>query len=159
MNDFVAKPIDAEKLIEQIVKWSSQISIPTEGKKSMTTFELMNSETLQKLGNETSPEMLPEIVSIFIKEMEERINSLPVAVDELDRDELIARAHAIKSSAGTFGALGLEDSARRIEQLGRDDKLDELLPRWQGPTGEFVFGQVRSRYKALVREIASRFQG
>ena len=125
MNDFVAKPIDAEKLIEQIVKWSSQISIPTEGKKSMTTFELMNSETLQKLGNETSPEMLPEIVSIFIKETEERINSLPVAVDELDGDELIARAHAIKSSAGTFGALRLEDSARRIEQLGRDDKLDE----------------------------------
>lgn len=125
MNDFVAKPIDAEKLIEQIVKWSSQISTPTEGKKSMTTFELMNSETLQKLGNETSPEMLPEIVSIFIKEMDERINSLPVAVDELDGDELIARAHAIKSSAGTFGALRLEDSARRIEQLGRDEKLDE----------------------------------
>ena len=91
----------------------------------MTTFELMNSETLQKLGNETSPEMLAEIVSIFIKEMEERINSLPVAVDELDGDELIARAHAIKSSAGTFGALRLEDNARRIEQLGRDDKIDE----------------------------------
>jgi len=125
MDDFVAKPIDAEKLIKQIVKWSSKISTPTEGKKSMTTFELMNSETLQKLGNETSHEMLPEIVSIFIKETEERINSLPVAVDELDGDELIARAHAIKSSAGTFGALRLEDSARRIEQLGRDDKLDE----------------------------------
>lgn len=43
-----------------------------------------------------------------------------------------------------------------------DERLDELLPRLQGPAGEFVFEQLskrtRSNYKKLVAELQSRFQ-
>lgn len=42
------------------------------------------------------------------------------------------------------------------------EKLDELLPRLQGPAGEFVYGQLtdacRGRYPDLVKELNARFR-
>ncbi len=43
-----------------------------------------------------------------------------------------------------------------------EDRLDELLPKLQGSAGEFVYGQlskkVRGSYKALVKELNTRFR-
>ena len=45
---------------------------------------------------------------------------------------------------------------------GEDEMLDELLPRLQGPAGEFVFGQlskrVRGSFKLLTKELKNRFR-
>ena len=53
------------------------------------------------------------------------------------------------------------DIANRLN-WSNDDRLDELLPRLQGPTGEFVYGQlsarVRSDYNSLCKELNSRFK-
>ena len=126
MDDFVAKPIDANKLREQITKWISTSLVHAEENETMNeNLELMNMEILDKLGQDTSPEMLPEIVSIFIKEMQDRIEDFPTDINSLRRDDLVARAHAIKSSAGTFGAQRLMEVARHIEQLARDGEVDQ----------------------------------
>ena len=43
-----------------------------------------------------------------------------------------------------------------------EQKLDELLPRLQGPAGEFTFSQLsretRANYKKLIKELNGRFQ-
>lgn len=53
------------------------------------------------------------------------------------------------------------DVAKR-KHWNDDEKLDELLPRLQGPAGDFVFEQLskrtRSDYRKLVKELRSRFQ-
>ena len=40
---------------------------------------------------------------------------------------MIAAAHAVKSSAGTFGALRLSAAAGRVELLGRQGKEEESI--------------------------------
>lgn len=125
MDDFVAKPIDADKLRQQMAKWISRTPVHFEKGEAMSVdVELMSTEILEKLGQETSPQMLPEIVSIFIGEMQQRIDDFPADVTALDVDELIARAHAIKSSAGTFGAQRLMTVASQVEKHARDGELD-----------------------------------
>ncbi len=53
------------------------------------------------------------------------------------------------------------DVARR-RGWSDDERLDELLPRLQGPAGDFVFEQLskrtRANYRKLVNELHSRFQ-
>jgi CheY-like chemotaxis protein len=126
MDDFVAKPIDANKLRQQMIKWISHSPIhEMENTPMNENTELMSQEALHKLGQDTSVEMLPEIVSIFIQELQQRIDDFPADISVLDVDELIARAHAIKSSAGTFGAHRLMEIARDIEQLARNGEVEK----------------------------------
>ena len=40
---------------------------------------------------------------------------------------MIAAAHAVKSSAGTFGALRLNEAAGQVELLGRQGKEEESI--------------------------------
>ena len=126
MDDFVAKPIDSNKLRQQMVKWILHAPLQAQENEAMRSeIDLMSQETLDKLGQETSPEILPEIVNVFIDEMQERIDQFPSDISALDADDLVSRAHAIKSSAGTFGANRLMEAARDIEQLARDGEIDQ----------------------------------
>ena len=126
MDDFVAKPIDSNKLRQQMVKWILHAPLQAQENEAMRSeIDLMSQETLDKLGQETSPEILPEIVNVFIDEMQERIDQFPSNISALDADDLVSRAHAIKSSAGTFGANRLMEAARDIEQLARDGEIDQ----------------------------------
>ena len=47
-------------------------------------------------------------------------------------------------------------------EVAEEERLDEILPRLQGTTGEFVFGQlrreVRCNYVQLVSELNSRYR-
>ena len=58
--------------------------------------------------------------------------------------------------------LGRFEQIAQRKQWSDNEKLDELLPRLQGPAGEFAFTQLsnetRSTYKLLVKELNSRFQ-
>ena len=49
-----------------------------------------------------------------------------------------------------------------LRRWNNEKKLDELLPRLQGPAGEFVYGQlshrIRTDYDALIKELNSRFR-
>lgn len=50
----------------------------------------------------------------------------------------------------------------RLRSWNDDQRLDELLPRLQGPAGEFVYSQlshrVRTNYQELIKELNSRFR-
>ena len=54
-----------------------------------------------------------------------------------------------------------EDVASR-QNWSSDEKLDEILPRLQGPAGDFVYGQLthesRSHYRTLCKELSNRFR-
>ena len=54
-----------------------------------------------------------------------------------------------------------EDVASR-QNWGTEERLDEILPRLQGPAGDFVYGQlsldIRTNYKTLCKELSNRFR-
>lgn len=54
------------------------------------------------------------------------------------------------------------EAVAKRSRWSEGDCLDELLPRLQGPAGEFVYGQLsetcRGQYKSLVKELNARFR-
>jgi PAS domain S-box-containing protein len=133
MNDFIAKPINKSNLLDRIFYWVSNDSATPKGqarkvdKRDGDGPELMNQEVLSSLEQETSRDLMTDIIGIFIQEAGEKMLALLGAAERRDLDAIVAEAHAIKSSASTFGAMKLQQAAHRVELLGRQGKLDEAL--------------------------------
>ena len=134
MSDFLAKPINIDSLIDRLVHWVSidaELAIVEKegevGGLSAEESELMDQRTLSGLEKETSHELVTEIIGIFIGETSERMAALLEAGRNQHLESVVAEAHAIKSSAGTFGALLLQEVAGRVELLGRQGKLAESI--------------------------------
>ena len=140
MNDFIAKPISIDKLLDRLVHWVSVDDKPEAAPDKGTSedqinvvpplddeTELMDEQALLSLEKETSRELLTEIIGIFIRETTERLKALHEAVEQRATPAIMAEAHAIKSSATTFGANRLQEVAGRVEVLGRQDKQAEAI--------------------------------
>jgi HPt (histidine-containing phosphotransfer) domain-containing protein len=134
MSDFVAKPININGLIDRLVHWVSiGAELPVEetegevGSLSVEESELVDQRTLSDLEKETSHELVTQVIGIFIRETGERMAALLEAGSQQQLEGIVAEAHAIKSSAGTFGAVLLQEIAGRVELLGRQGKLAESI--------------------------------
>ena len=134
MDDFITKPISMDGLLDRLVHWVSPAApIPVAGNRAEPDSadgdeaELMDQQVLADLENETSRELVTEIIGIFIKETGERLDELREAGTREDPSSVIAAAHAVKSSAGTFGAMRLQAAAGRVELLGRQGKEEESI--------------------------------
>ena len=134
MNDFVAKPINIDGLLDRLAHWvSPTASMPVAGNRVEPDSPdgdeagLMDQQVLADLESETSRELMTEIIGIFINETGERLDELRKAGTREDPPSVIAAAHAVKSSAGTFGALRLQAAAGQVELLGRQGKKEESI--------------------------------
>lgn len=134
MSDFLAKPIKINSLTDRLVHWvavgadlSMVVTEEDDGSLSAEESELVDRQTLSNLEKETSPELITQIIGIFIRETGERMAALLEAGSHQQLQDVVAEAHAVKSSAGTFGAMLLHDVAGRVELLGRQDKLAESI--------------------------------
>lgn len=86
--------------------------------------ELIDLDTLRQLEEDTSKELLPQMIALFCKETRERIAKIHQATQTNDFVALASEAHAIKSGAGTFGARELQALARIVEQASRDGEYE-----------------------------------
>lgn len=149
MNDFMAKPISADSLLGRAARWtdSSHSATPpvsitaTEDTEKQTREvadsgladdqqpdkQLMDIGVLLSMEQETSRDLVNEIIGIFIRETGEHIAALCKAGEAADTTAIVAEAHAITSSAGTFGALQLQDLSRTVEVLGRQGNQTEAI--------------------------------
>jgi HPt (histidine-containing phosphotransfer) domain-containing protein len=64
-------------------------------------------------------EILDELIGIFLDDSPGRLAALDQAVSDDDTEATFNEAHALKGSAAQLGALGLSETCRRIEALGR----------------------------------------
>lgn len=82
-------------------------------------------EMLASLQEPGEPDLVVELVSLFLRDTPERLRDLDAR--PLDGARTVRVAHAVKGSAGNLGAMHLQDLAGRLEQavhLGRPS--DEL---------------------------------
>jgi CheY-like chemotaxis protein len=134
MSDFIAKPVNMDNLIDRLIHWvpiGAELPIVEKeseaGSLSAEESELMDQRTLSGLEEETSHELVTQIIGIFIKETGEHMAALLQAGNDQQLEAVVAEAHAIKSSASTFGASLLHEIAGRVELLGRQGKLVESI--------------------------------
>jgi len=69
-------------------------------------------------------DLLLELIDVFFEDAPQRIEALRRALADRDADALYKAAHALKGSAGNFGAPTVVGRANRLEALARENDLD-----------------------------------
>jgi hypothetical protein len=134
MDGFLTKPIDRLELLEAVAHWVAAADDPAWGLEPRPGVAppLVNRRTLAQLEEDVGSELMPEILMTFIDEGARRLRLLEERVNAGDAAGAADQAHALKGSAGTFGAMALRQAVHEIEQLGRAGdapRLAALMPQ------------------------------
>jgi CheY-like chemotaxis protein/HPt (histidine-containing phosphotransfer) domain-containing protein len=128
MDGFVAKPVDKQKLIETLQRYMpgpqpvtvagnepSQAVDVAHGVEPDGSVALLDDAAISQLKEDTSAELVPTMVSLFIEEIVSRAGRVSEGLNSLPLESLEDEAHTLKSCAGTFGATRLHGLARAME--------------------------------------------
>jgi len=137
MNDFLPKPFKRAQLQALLARW-----LPRTGEMSSTNtalepaaardasvapgsdaIDLRALQTVRELDPAGGMDLVKTILRIFIESAGESLTRIENAILARDGRQLAAAAHALKSSTANVGATTLSEFYRRLEQLGREERL------------------------------------
>jgi len=75
---------------------------------------------LRAFQEEGGPDILTELIDIFVEDTPERLGELEGAVESDDAHGIEVAAHTLKSSCAQLGAAHLSELCRQMEVLGRE---------------------------------------
>ncbi len=130
MDDYISKPVDIKELqaalnrchnldpatLVQISSMPETSFLPTINPKSLEALR-----ELQELQDQGEPNLVIELIDLFLEDTPTRIRSLRQAITENDPIQLEHAAHALKSSTSNLGASQMTAYCQELEKLGRDN--------------------------------------
>ena len=128
LDDYLAKPIRADMLIDKVKSWLNfepkQAAI--KDKPEYTEALVINQNTLNRLSQFGGPEFIETTLKEFETEAGQLIANAKKYLAE-DRFELMkGKLHTLKGNAGTLGIEKLFNQATFIEKLLKANKFEEL---------------------------------
>jgi two-component system, sensor histidine kinase and response regulator len=81
---------------------------------------------LRDLGGDDEPELLSELIDIFLEDAPQRMKDITEGLAGGDLGRVERGAHTLKSSSANIGALGLSDLCRRIVECARTNHPETL---------------------------------
>lgn len=133
MDSYIAKPIDPEELLtvlQQFANAKHELPTPTTVD-STSNGEPVEPDTilnwdsaLKKVSGDL--ELCQELAELFLKEGDKMLKEIDAAIEEQSAAKLRLSAHKLKGSADLFDAKRLVSVAWNLEQMGRDEKWDDV---------------------------------
>ncbi|MFN8606698.1 MAG: response regulator [Vulcanimicrobiota bacterium] len=125
MTDFVAKPIQADSLLQLLLE-----KLPQPQSLNLDDTQVLD---LQRLHSVVSGdrEFQRELVDNFLRDLDLAVHNLASAVKETDRPRFRQLAHGLRASSLYVGGVRLSRLAECLEQEAADNNLEEaarLLP-------------------------------
>ena len=144
MDDYVAKPIRPDALAEAL-RQARPLIEAGEGSADDGNVELDASalESLRELGGD---DFLAEVIDTFRVDAPNLLATLRRSLEHADADELRRAAHTLKSNGATFGALGLAELCRELEERARNGEM--------GGAPELT-DRIESEYRRLDEALAA----
>ncbi len=146
MDDYLTKPVRAEELEAVLARWVPRPAVerseaPPAGGASEPPEEPLDQSVLdglRELTGEGEPDILIELVDIFLSDAAERMVLLRDAIARGDANTLERVAHSLKGSSANFGARRMSRLCLELEQVGKQGDImlaPELFARleleWQ----------------------------
>jgi CheY-like chemotaxis protein/HPt (histidine-containing phosphotransfer) domain-containing protein len=119
MDDYLAKPIQANDLQQMIEKWCTQTQ---KAAKKLPTFDR---DTLLNYKEQVGPRS-DKIINRFILRLPKQLKIIDDGINKNDFTEIGQAAHKLKGMARQFGAIMLGDLSDKLEQFIKEDSLDKL---------------------------------
>lgn len=105
-------------------------------------------ESLRQLTPPGAPDVLTEVLQMFLQEVPFRVARLRNAWASGDIEEMYRAAHSLKGSAGNIGAERLLGVATRLDAIGRAGDLTNSAPLVDAL--EIEFGKVEAEIHRLI---------
>ncbi|MBF0153539.1 MAG: response regulator [Magnetococcales bacterium] len=137
---YLTKPVQRDLLLGSIrallsgadpaiTQLASAIIAPVDA--IVTTIPLLDAAVLEQMARDTTPGLVPRMVNVFIQEASKRRERILLGVSSGDMEAIRLEIHALKSSAGTFGARALYNSSLEADLAGKNGQNSVLLKRGQ----------------------------
>lgn len=128
MDDYLQKPVQKEAMLNAIAKWTSTAPDRALSQRDAADREALLDEThLIRLAQDTAPEMVPELIAIYLEDARARIERVKQAIETKDVDVLELETHTLGSSAATYGLMALHRAARRAEAACLEARTQDAL--------------------------------
>ena len=128
LDDYLAKPIKAEMLIDKIKKWVDFKPIEESIDSLVDKAEdlAINQNTLNQLAKFGGQELIEATLMEFEEEAEGLVNNTELFLDQKDFEKMRGELHTLKGNAGTLGVEKLSKQAAFIEKRLKENKFEGL---------------------------------
>jgi two-component system sensor histidine kinase/response regulator len=128
MDDYLAKPIDADVLLQRLESEQESTIYPLAANTVEETAVVIKafdvaSALRQVKGKQT---FLKQLAHVFLQEMPHTMADILAAVTARDALQLERTAHRLKGAAITLNAMPVAEAAAKLEQLARRGELAEV---------------------------------
>ena len=82
-------------------------------------------DTLRQLTEDGQPDVLAEVLHLFLSDASARMSAIEAAVTHRDAAALQRAAHAMKGASATIGATALQGACRRLEEMGKQQHFGD----------------------------------
>lgn len=127
MDDYISKPIRMEDLHEAFDRCPIKEQDSSDGEggeegSSIVNFEVLD-ELIAMLGNDI--DFASGLINDFIEDGAELLGNIRSGYEGGNAKELERAAHTLKSSSATFGAMEASQLCKELEELGKNDTIQE----------------------------------
>lgn len=137
MDDFIAKPITKQSILNCLARWQPKIKSATQEKIETIpnqqnshleiSNELVDEFVLSQLASDTSAEIVPDLIEHYLIDSKNRVANIKKATDINDYESLCFEAHTLGSAAGTYGNSKLFQLCRLVENHCKKQEYEQAI--------------------------------
>jgi two-component system sensor histidine kinase/response regulator len=170
MDDYLSKPFSQIQLAEMLQRWCGEIATVEDEQShkydgqqdgdcgvsneahdqpdepAIDQAALNNIRLLQRPGK---PDLLEKIVLLYMKDSPGLLNALRDAIDQDDAEQVRMHAHRFRSGSANLGALRLAELCKQLEEMGRNNELQQALILLNRVEAEFRLASVALQQESL----------
>lgn len=127
MSDYLPKPASKSQILAMIgehVGGGLLANLPVGVEDDGVQELVLDREILTQMAKDTGPDMMPELIEVFIAQAKTRFEAVLAAAAANEMGELELQSHALKGSAATFGTMRLYQLFAELEQAGANEDAD-----------------------------------
>ena len=120
MNDYLSKPIEVEKILKALEKWTDKIEteIPVSHKSTSNKIKYPDwdfDNFLKRVRGKQ--DRAKHLIEIFLEDLPNRQQAIDSAMNNVNFPELEKAVHSLKGTASNLGAIKLQEQMIAIEKL------------------------------------------
>jgi len=147
VSGYLTKPFRREALCAMLGHWlpaSAAAAVPEDAPKPRPAtvdaggaLDTTALETIRALGGEQTPDLLEQIVRLYLEGAPELIASIRAGLAAADNDQVRLAAHSLKSSSANLGARNLAQMCAALEASARAGSIGTDAPKAEAIEHEY----------------------